>query len=212
MPASTSSDTISPSTLPFRLTDVLDEVFSLYAAPNSATQKNVFKKRYHPDAIFEDPIFRVYTSRDREAQFASLPSIFPRIEISRAHNAGDIKIYNVTAQDARQDGLPQSLTQSPLVRIEIPNTQKYYLPKLLNYVPLSPTKVDIECVTRLTVQRDSGRVVKHQDVWKQTGEHLLGALPLVGGPSAAVYALLKGPIGKGSSLGLRGMDSIGLLK
>lgn len=180
-------------------------------APNTATQMPVWQKRYASDAIFEDPMFSVNTPADREAQFASLPSIFPRIEVHRARNGADAKTYDVTPADATRDNLPESSKLKKLVRIEVPNTQVYYLPKFMSFVPLSPSKIEIAGVTKLTVEKDTGKVVKHQDVWNITGEHLPGGLPIVGSPSASIYAMIKSPLGKGISLGLRGMNQVGLL-
>ncbi|TPX60679.1 hypothetical protein PhCBS80983_g01636 [Powellomyces hirtus] len=196
------------ATLGFSVPELLDDVFALYTAPNSATQKVVFKNRYQADAIFEDPLFRVHTAADREAQFASLPALFSRIEIERAQDAANATVQPVPPIAAAQDAIPQSMSNVPLVRIDVPNTQIYYLPKVMGYGP----KIEVPGVTRLTVERDTGKVVKHQDVWNMTGEHLPGVLPLLGSVAAFIYAKVKGPLGKGVSLGLRGMNQVGLLK
>lgn len=161
-------------------------------------------------------MFRVGTPEDRIAQFASLPTIFPKIEIKRAPNGANAKVYNVTPEAAQRDGIPQAATHKQLVRIEAPNMQIYYLPTpfstVASYISLVPTKIEIDGVTRLTVEKDTGKVVKHQDVWSLTGENLPGILPIVGGPYSWVYAFIKPVLGKTASLGLRGADKVGLLK
>ncbi|KAJ3163741.1 hypothetical protein HDU88_006233 [Geranomyces variabilis] len=183
--------------------DLLDEVYSLYTAPNSATQQIVFDSRYAPSAVFEDPLMRVATDSDRKAQFASLPTIFSRIEIER--NKGDARIESVTPREAARDGTGDSTN---LVRIVAPNTQIYYLPGVLGFAP----KIPIHGQTRLTIDKGTGRIIKHQDVWSFCGENWPGAIPIVGSLAAGVYSVVKGPVGKGASLVLRGMNSFGLLK
>ncbi|KAJ3147548.1 hypothetical protein HDU86_007946 [Geranomyces michiganensis] len=116
-------------TVSFRTDDLLDEVYSLYTAPNSATQQIVFNSRYAPSAIFEDPLMRVATDSDRKAQFASLPTIFSRIEIER--NKGDSRLEHVTPTEAAKDNVGDA---AKLVRIVAPNTQ---VPKTARIAVLS---------------------------------------------------------------------------
>ncbi|KAI9094043.1 hypothetical protein DFS34DRAFT_696377 [Phlyctochytrium arcticum] len=214
-PSQSGGESVSASSLNFNVADVVNQVFSLYTAPSGAAQKPTFARWYHPGAIFEDPLFRVYTPADREVQFASLPHAFSRIEVNRDQSTSSKPNYNivsVTSQEFQRDGLPESVRHTPLVRIEIPNQQVYYLPKAVNYIPFAPSKVALDVLTKLTVERSTGRILKHQDIWTNTGEHWPGALPLIGGPAAWVYSIIKGPIGKGTSLTWRGLQKAGLLK
>ncbi|KAJ3013483.1 hypothetical protein HKX48_005729 [Thoreauomyces humboldtii] len=199
---------IAIASLPFKVPDILDDVFSLYTAPNSATQKPVFQARFNDDAVFEDPLLRVETKQDREAQFGSLPAVFQKIEISRKQ--GDFKVFAVTPNDIAQDGIPEKYRTKTLVRIVAPNTQTYTFPRvpIVGYAP----QVAIPGVTRLTVEKATGRIVKHQDVWNLTGEHLPGVLPVVGSPAAYFYTFAKHPLGYVSSQGLKVLDYVGLIK
>ncbi|KAJ3177492.1 hypothetical protein HDU85_005859 [Gaertneriomyces sp. JEL0708] len=203
--------TLTAAQLSFDVGGLLNEVFSLYTAPNGATQKQVFAKNYSEDAIFEDPLIKTSTARDREAQFASLPAIFSKIEIMREGNTRQLKIRTLSSAELQLNGLPPSA--SSIVVIEVPNTQTYHLPltNILSYIPMAPKKVPLDTVTKLFVNRETGKIVKHQDVWTKTGENLPGLLPLVGGASAWAYGLVKPLIGKGSSLGLRGAERVGLI-
>ncbi|KAL0487091.1 gcvPB [Acrasis kona] len=158
---------IDQKDLKFNINDLIDQVYKIYTAKSSKEQHPIVDKLFVQEPTFEDPMFRVVTIKDFKAQFASLPVIFERVNISPAKH-----IVFVDKDDN--------------IRVEVENKQVYYS-------RLTKNSVELNAITSLHIDRSSGKIIKLQDVWKERGKdiiHLFGIYTYIKQPLGKFVSVL----------------------
>ncbi|KAI8826045.1 uncharacterized protein EV422DRAFT_515108 [Fimicolochytrium jonesii] len=146
-PAATSATAASTKYAP-----LISKVLRLYTSRDPKEQQQIIETHYAPNATFEDPLMIVHGPTNIISQFHALLSFFSSID------ANETPLNSIGSLKDTQPPQGESLANGEL--ISVPNTQIYRRGE-----PSKPKEIPIEAVTHITVDKTSGKVLYHKDVW-----------------------------------------------
>lgn len=164
------SKVVSP--VPQVVTAAISEALKQFQSRDVLEQSTIIRERYTSDAIFTDPIMKVKGTKNVQLEFYSLIKIFHSVVVKEK----DLTV-----------------TEGPkFYKAEIENHQTY-VPKRDGFLSrrLMPEEIKINVLTTLEVQKDSGQISKHTEVWHDKKVPVPGfAKPINGWMSANMFKLL----------------------
>lgn len=160
--------------VPQVVTAAVAEMLVMFQNRDVAQQSAIIRERYATNAIFTDPLMKVSGHKDVALEFYSLIKIFESVNIQQ-------KELKVT--EGAKEGVYQADVENH--QTYVPRKQGFFSKHLM------PDKVELDVTTKLEVQKESGKILSHVEVWHDKFVPVPGFLkPVNGGLSALWFKIL----------------------
>lgn len=155
------------------VTAAVSEMLTMFQSRDVKQQATIIRERYSPDARFTDPLMTVKGHKDIALEFYSLIKLFSVVDLQQQ----DLTVYE------EKNGVYEA---------DVKNHQTYETRREGFFSKhLMPAKVEINVTTKLEVQKDTGKIISHTEVWHDKSVPVPGfAKPFMGGSTALLFKIL----------------------